>query len=313
MENKTYEIVWGIDVSKEWLDISINENVQRIDQTEKSILKFIKTNKMTHEKILAVVESTGGYERLVVECFSKAGFLVHVAHPNKVRAYAKARGRLAKTDKLDARMIEGYGKFIDPTIIYDLPSELEQKLSELNSRMAQLKEAHHQECCRLGMAREATVKRSHKSLIKVLKQQIEVIKDQILVLIQSDKGLTEKYNLLQSMKGVGPTLAMTLLADLPELGRISKKEIAALVGVAPITKESGKHAGKAVTQFGRHNVRKVLYMSALVAARHNDYIKSFYQRLLARGKLKKVALVAVMRKMIVVLNAMMQTNSAFRA
>lgn len=311
MDKRNYELVWGIDVSKEWLDISIDGKVHRIDQTKKSINTFVKENKASEKSTLVVVESTGGYERLVVNCLSKEGLLIHVAHPNKVRAYAKARGRIAKTDKLDARIIEGYGKFIDPNIIHDLPSEFEQKLNALSSRLAQLKESHHQECCRHGIATEPEVKRSHESLIKWLAKQVKEIEVKLLNLIQSDEELKKKYELLQSMKGVGPTLAMTLITDLPELGRISKKEIAALVGVAPMTKESGKRAGKSITQYGRQSVRKVLYMAALVAARHNQYLKIFYQRLVAKGKLKKVALVAVMRKMIVILNAMVQTNTAF--
>lgn len=311
MDTKKYEIVWGIDVSKEWLDISINGKVSRILQTEKAINEFIKKNKICEKSTLVVLENTGGYELLAVHCIAKAGMIVHVAHPNKVRAYAKARGCLAKTDRLDARLLEDYGKFIDPETIRDLPSELERKLSALSGRLAQLKESHHQECCRLGMAMEKEVKRSHQSMIKLLEKQIEQIESHLLSLIQSDERLNKKYQLLRSMKGVGPILAMTLLADLPELGKLSKKEVAALVGVAPMTKESGKGVGKAMTQYGRKSVRKVLYMAALVAAHHNERFKIFYERLLAKGKATKIAIVAVMRKMIVTLNAMVQSNTVF--
>lgn len=312
MNKRNYEIVWGIDVSKEWLDISIDGKVERITQTKKSINTFIKKNKAAEKCTLAVVESTGGYERLVVDCLSGSDFIVHVAHPNKVRAYAAAKGCLAKTDKLDAIIIEGYGKFIDPKNIHDLPNEMERRLSALNSRLVQLKESHHQECCRHGVATEAMVKRSHQDSINWLLKQIKQIKAELLTLIQSDEGLKEKYKLLISMKGVGPALAITLIADLPELGKISKKEVAALVGVAPLTKESGKRVGKSKTRYGRFDVRKVLYMGALTATRHNHILRPFYQQLLARGKLKKVALVAVMRKMIVILNTMVQTNTAFK-
>lgn len=313
MEIKSYEIVWGIDVSKEWLDISIHGKVKRIDRTEKSLNEFIKKNRVTEKRTLAVMENTGGYELLAVHCLAKAGLVIHVAHPNKVRHYAKAKGRLAKTDKLDARILEGYGRFIDGNTIRDLPSEKERQLGALSGRLAQLKETHHQEYCRLGMATEKIVQRSHKSLLQLLAKQIKAIETQLLGLIQSDELLLKKYELLRSMKGVGPVLAMTLVADLPELGNIGKKEIAALVGVAPMTKESGKYTGKSMTQQGRKSVRKVLYMAALVAARHNDVLKVFYQRLVAKGKLKKVALVAVMRKMIVILNAMVHSNTAFQS
>ena len=135
----------------------------------------------------------------------------------------------------------------------------------------------------------------------------------LLRLIESDEALKKRYALLRSMKGVGPTLAMTLLADLPELGKISKKEIAALVGVAPMANESGQQAGRAMIRYGRQSVRKILYMAALVATQHNARLKVFYQHLLAKGKAKKVALVAVMRKMIVILNAMVQSNTAFNS
>lgn len=312
MSTKKYEVVWGIDVSKEWLDVSIEGKVSRINQTKESIEAFIKQNRANEKPTLAVLESTGGYEQLIANCLEGAGLLVHIAHPNRVRDYAKAKGRLAKTDKIDARILEGYGEFIDPKIIRDLPSELQLKLNALSGRLAQLKENHHQESCRMGLVKEKEIKESHKSLIQLLVKQIEKIESQLLSLIETDECLSQKYKLLRSMKGVGPVLAITLLAELPELGRVSKKEIAALVGVAPVTKESGKCKGKAVTQYGRKAVRKVLYMGALVAARHNKRMEVFYQNLLAKGKLKKVALVAVMRKMIVILNAMVQSNTVFQ-
>lgn len=308
-----YECVWGIDVSKEWLDISINGNVSRINQTQKELAVFIKDRQARDKQTLAVLESTGGYERLAVECLAEAGFKVHVAHPNKVKDYAKAKGRLAKTDKLDARILESYGRFIEIDSLHDLPSKLEYKLAELSARLTQLKATHHQESCRLQMAKEKEVKRSHQLLMKLVVKQIEEIEKQLLSLIESNEVLYKKYNLVKTMKGVGPVLAMTLVADLPELGKATKKEIAALVGVAPITNESGHYRGKSRTQHGRESVRRVLYMAALVAAHHNDQLKGFYQKLLAKGKLKKVALVAVMRKMIVILNAMVQTNTSFKA
>lgn len=308
-----YEAIWGIDVSKDWLDISINGQVTRIDQKEKNINHFVKKERDLDKITLAVLESTGGYELLAVDCLAKAGVTVHVAHPNKVRNYARARGRIAKTDKLDARIIEGYGKFIEPESIHALPSEQERKLNKMSTRLAQLKDLHHQESCRLGMATDKRIKCSHQRVLKILVKEIEETEATLLALIKADSQLSKKYELLRSMKGVGPTLAMTLLAELPELGRANKKEIAALVGVAPMTSESGKKTGKAMTQNGRKAVRQVLYMGALVAAHHNEKLKAFYQQLLAKGKAKKVALVAVMRKMIVILNAMVQTNTVFHA
>jgi len=311
--NEQFELFWGIDVSKGWLDISIDKKVTRIEQSQKAIKKFIKQHEDVSKSCLAIVESTGGYERLVVNCLDKAGMTVHIAHPNKVRSFAKARGRLAKTDKLDAMILEGYGRFIDPGIIRNLPSKKERELSELSARLTQLKGLKQQEKCRLGTTEVGAVKRSLGSTIKVLERQIEQFEGYIKELIATEVELQNKYGLVQTMEGIGPVVAMTLLADLPELGKASKKEIAALVGVAPMNKESGQYSGQARIQQGRFNVRKVLYMAALVASRHNRRMKAFYEGLLARGKKKKVALVAVMRKMIVMLNAMVQNNEPYRA
>lgn len=310
---QTLKQVWGIDVSKSWLDISINKKVTRIDQVEKSIKSFIKAHTGSSKPDLVVLESTGGYEKLAMNCLRKAGILVHIAHPNRVRDYAKAKGCLAKTDKLDANVLEEYGHFVDPKCIRELPGDVEQELNALNSRLVQLKEMRHQECCRLGVVRDKQIKKSHQSMIKILDRKIEAIEGYLRKIIASERALSEKYKLLRSMKGVGDVLATTLIAELPELGKLTKKEVAALVRVAPLTRQSGKKTGKARTQYGRHAVRKVLYMAALVAAHHNPKMKVFYKRLLDNGKLKKVALVAVMRKMIVTLNAMVKTETAFVA
>ena len=178
------------------------------------------------------------------------------------------------------------------------------KLSTLNSRLGQLKELHHKEACRLGTARILEVKQTHKEMLKLLAKQITSIESQMIQLIKSEEELSEKYSRLQTMIGVGPTLALTLIAELPELGQANKKEIVALAGVAPITKDSGKQRGRAITQNGRNSLRKILYMGALSAIRYDKKIKEFYQRLISTGKAKKVGIVAVMRKMLVTMNAM---------
>jgi len=311
--NKTYSTFWGIDISKEWMDISIDHKVSRVKQTKKEINSFIKEHLTTPENSLVVLEHTGGYELLATECLSDAGMTVHVAHPTKVRRFAQAKGCLAKSDKLDAKILEEYGHFINPDSIRPLPTKLEYQLSTLNSRLNQLKECHHQETCRAARAHFEEVKCSHQAILEVLSQQIKKIEQKMLSLIQSDEALKQKYDRIQTMKGVGPTLALTLIADLPELGQANKKEIAALVGIAPITKESGKQRGKAITQNGRQLVRRMLYMGALVAARWDSKMKAFYDRLIAKGKPKKVALVALMRKMLVVLNAMIIKNESYHS
>ena len=307
-----FEAFWGIDVSKEWIDISINSNVTRVEQTHKAISAFIKKHSRDKKNILAVLESTGGYEVLTAECLLSHDVKAHVAHPNKVRDYAKARGAMAKSDKLDAIILEGYGKFIDPSTINALPTKTERQLKALSSRLDQLKLSHHQEMCRLGQSQDKFVRRSHKLMLATLKKQIELLEKQILIIIESDPDLRKKYSLLQTMKGAGPKVAVKLICDLPELGKVNKKTIAALVGVAPVTKESGKYKGRSMTMNGRSAVRKLLYMSALTAIRHDKRMKEFYERLVAKGKVKKVAIVAVMRKMLVILNAMIAYDSEYQ-
>lgn len=309
--SQVFESYWGIDVSKGWIDVATGIQVIRVEQTEKAIKAFIKKYKVEVEKKLAVLESTGGYEQLTIRCLSEEGFVVHVAHSNKVKAFAKAKGRLAKSDKIDAKLLREYGSFIQSDEIKALPTALQNELGLLGARLEQLKEMHHQESCRLGIAAEKVVKKSINGILSLLKKQIEIIIDTLVALINSNAELKEKYELLCSMKGVGPILAMKLITDLPELGEANKKEIAALVGVAPITNESGQKIGKATTKYGRFGVRKILYMGALTASRYNPKLKMFYKKLIDAGKPPKVALVAVMRKMIVILNAMIQSRKAF--
>jgi transposase len=306
-----FEEYWGIDVSKNWLDIAIDEKVFRIDQDVKSIEKFIKSH--SKAKILAVLESTGGYEKLFARMLIKNGMTVHVAHPNKVNAFAKAKGRLAKTDKIDSRVLKEYGKFLSSQEIRDYPSEKQEELELLGARLEQLKYLHHQEVCRQGIATNAHIKKSIKSVITILEKQLRQVEEAVLEIINGDIKLKEKYNLLQSMKGVGKGIALTLMTSLPELGEANKKEIAALVGVAPITKQSGQKIGKSSIRYGRQNVRKALYMGALTACRYSPKFKNFYEKLVASGKPKKVAIVAVIRKMIVTLNAMVQSKTYFLA
>lgn len=311
MSEQSYKNFWGIDISKDWVDISINNKVERVMQTSKELKAFIKKQRVK-EPTLVVLESTGGYERLAVRCLTQAGLTVHVAHPSRVRDYAKARNRTAKTDQLDARILEGYGRFIDPASIQAVPTEQAYRLKALGSHLSQLKESTHREKCRLNMATDKVVIRSLKKLIKVLTEQSDKIEEELASLIEADETLKVTYKRLQTMQGVGKVVAMKLITDLPELGQLDNKAIAALVGVAPMTNESGKHKGRSMTRYGRRTVRKAIYMSALVATRYNQTMEVFYKRLLSKGKSKKVALVAVMRKMIIILNVMVKNNADFK-
>jgi transposase len=306
----SFENYWGVDVSKNWLDIACDKGVFRVEQTSEAIIAFINKNVEANQKILVTLESTGGYEQLAVDHISAAGLTVNVAHPSKAKSFARAKGRLAKTDAIDAKLLREYGRFIDTSKIRDLPTKIERELHMLGSRVEQLKEMHHQESCRLGLASDY-VKKSILSMLKMFKKEMQLIETKMLKIISTIPHLKENYDLLRTMKGVGPVIALTLISGLPELGKVNKKEIAALVGVAPITNQSGQKNGRATTRYGRHGVRKILYMGALVACRRNAKFKQFYDKLVAAGKPKKVALVAVMRKMIVVLNTMLSTRKAF--
>lgn len=303
--NQTYSVFCGIDVSKEWIDIALGKKTFQLLQDKQAINNFIKKHFDRPNESLVILESTGGYELLTAECFDAAGITVHISHPNRVRDFAKAKGRLAKNDRLDAIILSEYGRFISPSDIRSLRSKLLIKLGALNSRLAQLKELHHQEACRLGTAQVSEVEKTHKEMLKLLKKQMTSIESKMLTLITSETELKERYIRLQTMKGVGQALALTLIASLPELGYANKKEIAALVGVAPITKNSGKKRGRAMTQNGRSGLRKILYMGALSAIRWDVRMSEFYKRIISTGKAKKVGIVAVMRKMIVTMNAML--------
>lgn len=312
MTSNAYENYCGIDVSKEWLDFAVQNDVFRVKQDSLQIKRFIRKHLKNKGTILCVLESTGGYEHLVSQNLIGSGFTVHVAHPNTVVAFAKAKGRLAKTDRIDAKILQEYGKFIQQDELRAPLSAEQLELQELGARLAQLKANRHQETCRIGTTKSLQVKKSLEAMIKLIDKQIANLEEAIMGIIECNEKLKMRFNTLQSMKGVGKTLAMVIITDLPEIGSLNKKQIAALVGVAPITKQSGKWNGVASTKYGRETVRKVLYMAALVASKHNEKMRQFYGRLVANGKLKKVALVAVMRKMIVILNAMICNEACYQ-
>lgn len=313
MINYGYSHFYGIDVSKDWIDVATETNTFRVKQTSSDIKKFVSSHfKDTTQSTLCVLESTGGYEHAIAQQLVGAGVNVHVAHPSKVVAFAKAKGRLAKTDKIDAKILKEYGKFIQPHEIRSPHTQEQLDLQELSSRLAQLKIMHHQEACRLSEVKTVIVKKTLKKMIASIEQLIENTENAILEIINNNEAMRAKLSLLQSMPGVGKVLSTILITELPELGFLNKKQIAALVGVAPLTKQSGKWSGAATTRYGRAAVRKVLYMGALVASKYNEPLKEFYDRLVAAGKPKKVALVAVMRKMIVILNAMVHNNQHYK-
>lgn len=301
----------GIDVSKDKLDVAVlgEKQAKQFGNTKDGIAKVV--NEMVNlQPEFIVVEATGGYQRMVVEALFHAGLCVAVVNPVRVRQFARASGLLAKTDKLDAFVLAEFGKTMQPRR-YEGTTEAEKQLSALLVRRKQLEEMLKAEQNRLRTV-SPSVRSSVERLIAILKEEKKKLDEQIQEFLKQQKGWQEQTQILSSAPGVGPVTTATLLAELPELGKMDRKKIAALVGVAPMNSDSGKKRGYRKTKGGRADVRSVLYMSTLVATRHNPLIQSQYQQMLKRGKLKKVALTACMRKFLTILNAMLRDQQPFR-
>jgi transposase len=280
-----------------------------VDNTREGIAKLVQHMQEVCPALI-VVEATGGYQRRVVEVLFHAGLSVAVVNPARVRQFARACGLLAKTDKLDARVLAVFGQRVQPRR-YEGKSEAERQLSALLVRRKQVEEMLKAEQNRLRTL-SPSLQGSVERIIAILKEEKKRLDDQIRELMNEQKAWQKQSEILSSAPGVGPVTTATLLAELPELGKMDRKKIAALVGVAPMNYDSGKKRGYRKTKGGRTDVRSVLYMSTLVATRHNPLIQAQYQQLLKRGKLKKVALTACMRTFLTILNAMMRDQQPFR-
>jgi transposase len=305
--------VVGIDISKERLDVAcvpVTSGPSHFDNDSRGHAALIAWLKGVSPRLI-VLESTGGYQRALVAVLGSAELPVVVVNPRQVRDFARAVGILAKTDAIDAAVLARFGASINPTL-RPLPSAQATALVDLLTRRRQLIELHTAESNRLAQAVAPKVKASIKAVLTVLKKQIDSIDDEIDGLIQQCPCWQEKETLLTSVPGIGTQTARTLLGCLPELGQISRQAVAALVGVAPINRDSGSMRGKRTTWGGRKVVRSALYMAALVASRHNPVIRAQYQKLLAAGKAKKLALVACMRKLLVMLNAILRNKTPWR-
>lgn len=307
----TLEKTWvGIDVSKDGLDVYLlpQGTTIQVANTEAGVQALIAQLKPTSPH-LVVAQSTGGLERTLVSGLQSAAMPVAVANPRKVKGFATALGK-AKTDKLDAEVIARFAQSVNlqPQLMIAAAA---QQLSDLMHRRQQLVEIQVAEKNRLARASE-TVQADIEDHLKQLEQHLTSLNQQIQTLGQQQADWQRKETILQSVKGVGVVTAALCLVELPELGKLTEKQIARLVGVAPINHDSGNHKGKRMIAGGRTRVRCGLYMATLVATRHNPVIRDFYQRLLAKGKLKLVALVACMRKLLVILNAMIRDNKLWQ-
>lgn len=300
----------GIDVSKEQLDVHVlPEGVgAQFANSPEGIVALLGLLEEQGPKLI-VLEATGGMEMEAVIAMSGRALPVVVINPRQVRDFAKATGRLAKTDALDAQVIARFGEAIKPEV-RRLPDEELLELVALVQRRQQLIEMRVQERNRMALAR-ASMRHGIAEHIAWLTQQLDETDRALKKRIRSSPAWREKDDLLQSVAGVGTQLSATLLARLPELGTLNRRQIASLVGVAPFNRDSGTLRGKRTVYGGRADVRKVLYMGALVATQHNPVLRRFYERLLAAGKPKKVALTATMRKLLTILNAMMKSGRAW--
>lgn len=302
----------GIDVAKAELVVSVQPTLDRfrVENTAEGIdLLVSKLRALT--PTLIVLEATGGYQLRSVAALVAASLPVVVVNPRQVRDFARATGQLAKTDRIDADILARFADVVRPPIRASIPDEV-QAIRMMLVRRRQLLDMLQAERNRLGQIFAVDPKPLRASLTKVvafLERAVRTADKELDSLIQRSPEWSARDALLQTVPGIGPVVARTLLGDVPELGTISRRALAKLVGVAPLSRDSGTHRGRRYIGGGRSSVRTVLYMAALVAARHNNVIRAFYQRLVAAGKPKKVALVACMRKLLSTLNTMVRTQT----
>lgn len=297
------EVSLGIDISSKRLDCywSHTNKHQSFENNPSGISRLVARVKKESPQWL-VFDPTGGYEIDLALQFAQAGIQFSMVQPHRLRSFAKSCGKLAKTDKLDAKLMATYGETMEPKKTI-LGTKAQQELSGFVSRRRQLVDFLSMERQRLEQWLSPVMQKNIEEHCDYLKEHILALEHQIQDCINQDASLQQVSEALQNVRGVGPTSAAVLLADLPELGHIGSKEIAALVGVAPFNVESGNSKRKSSIRGGRLSVRCMLYMMALVAIRHNPVIREFYQRLREQKKPAKVAIVASMRKLLIILNA----------
>jgi transposase len=311
MSSETSSVL-GIDISKEWIDARLlpSEQSWKIS-TEPDRLQLWIDN-LPHKITLAVMEASGGLEMPIAAALSNAGIPVAIVNPKQIRAFATALGQRAKTDALDAKIIARFGELLQPAP-RPLPSETRALLDELVTRRRQLVETGVAEQNRLSTMRSTQTRKSIEIHLHWLKSQVKEIEKQLEELIKKSPTWMVDAKLLTSVPGVGPITSTIMLAALPELGKLSHREITSLVGLAPVPRESGKWRGKRFIRGGRADVRSAIYMCILSAIRYNPVIKVFYIRLLAAGKDKKVAMVACMHKLLIILNAIIRDRKPWNS
>jgi transposase len=296
----------GIDVSKARVDVHVRPDGAAFGcATDAEGLATLIARLKPLSPCLVVLEASGGYEGVVAAALAEAGLPLAIVNPRQVRQFAGAIGRLAKTDAIDAAVIAHFAQAVRPPV-RPLPDDLAIRLAELMARRRQLVVMINAEKQRLAKARDRVAQSSFRAVIKRLEAERARIDKAIDQLIKASPVWCAKQDLLKSVPGIGDIVARTLIAELPELGQVDRRQIAALAGIAPINRDSGRYRGKRKIQGGRVAVRAPLYMACLVAIRHNPALKSFYRRLREAGKPARLALVATMRKLLTILNAILR-------
>jgi transposase len=299
----------GIDVSKAVLEVAVHQRDTRFAVANKeSAFPELIAELISLRPKLIVLEATGGLEIPVVTALFAAGLPVVVVNPRQIRDFAKATGQLAKTDKLDATILAHFAAAIQPEV-RRVKNAAELELDALVTRRRQLVEMLATEKTRLSSTGTAAMRAEVRVHVEWLEKRLDDLDEQLLKRITDSSVWRVKDNLLQSVPGIGKVTALALVAEVPELGQLNRHQVAKLVGVAPLNRDSGKLRGKRHIFGGRQAVRNTLYMAILSAVRHNPVIKEFYDRLLANNKPKKVALVACMRKLLTIVNVMIKSNT----
>jgi transposase len=312
MAEKKSETFIGIDVSKQQLEVAAHQRDYQFRCANKlSAFGELVAELISWRPALIVLEATGGLETRVVSALQGAGLPVVVVNPRQVRDFAKALGQLAKTDRLDARVLAHFAAAIKPPL-RPLKTKEQQELDALTGRRGQLVEILADEKNRRAATASDTIRDQIQEHIDWLEDRIAELDKQIKAQLQTSPRWQLKDQILQSVPGIGPVASFSLLADLPELGTLNRQQISKLVGVAPLNRDSGQQRGTRHIYGGRARLRRVLYMAALTATRHNARLKEFYQRLRANHKPFKVAITACMRKLLAIINVMIRDNTCWK-
>ncbi len=303
----------GVDISKAKFDVYHQKKTWSVEQNPEKIQEFIKTilGSTLDKPLLVVCEATGGYEQPLIVALHEAGVHYHIAHPNKVKAFARAGGYRAKTDAIDAKIIAEYAESFTVSPDESL-SENRTKIGLLLKRREQLLQVKQAEKKRLDKYRDEGMLKSIQLHIDFLNEQIKEI-DKELKSKSKEEDIREDFELLTSIPGIGKVVALMIIANWSEAGNGSNKEMASLIGVAPYNRESGTSKGRQFIQGGRNSVRRMLYMSGLTCIRYSNDMKAFYERLIARGKSVRQALIAVTRKIVCIVNSVMKRRTAWVA